>query len=69
MAGYTKFVRTVSTIVETTRKVTGYSTIIDKLIDLWLWFIAIAILVLGFCTAIAWVGAIILFIASFIKGN
>lgn len=54
---------------KSTRKITGYSTIIDKLIDLWLWFIAIAILILGFCTAIAWVGAIILFIASFIKGN
>lgn len=54
---------------ESTREVTGHSTIFSKLIDLWLWFIAIAILVLGFCTAVAWVGAIILFIASFIKGN
>jgi hypothetical protein len=54
---------------KSTREVTGHSTIFDRLIDLCLWCIAVFIVILGFCIVIAFVGAIIIFIVSFIEGT
>ena len=36
--------------------------------DAWLWFIAIAFSIMGFCAFIVWVGSICLFLYKLIKG-